>query len=174
MVRPISRLLFGRLSRSRSRGPIALAVGLTFVPRIGAFFRFGRRISSRLRRVRQAGSMVGSLGLGRISRLGLSFFLQVFLDPFEHFAVVFRRRILRRFPFVRGIGTPDLLVATGRAEIMLDPVMAVWDCGPFPPIFREAGGYFGDWSGHEGRIDGGEALATNAALRDEVVALLRD
>jgi myo-inositol-1(or 4)-monophosphatase len=66
-----------------------------------------------------------------------------------------------------------LLVATGRAEIMLDPVMAVWDCGPFPPIFKEAGGYFGDWSGNEGRIDGGEALATNAALRDEVVALLK-
>ena len=66
-----------------------------------------------------------------------------------------------------------LLVATGRAEIMLDPVMAVWDCGTFPPIFKEAGGYFGDWSGNEGRIDGGEALATNAALRDEVVALLQ-
>jgi myo-inositol-1(or 4)-monophosphatase len=66
-----------------------------------------------------------------------------------------------------------LLVATGRAEIMLDPVMAVWDCGPFPPIFKEAGGYFGDWSGNEGRIDGGEALATNAVLRDEVVALLK-
>ena len=66
-----------------------------------------------------------------------------------------------------------LLVATGRAEIMLDPVMAVWDCGPFPPIFKEAGGYFGDWSGNDGRIDVGEALATNAALRDEVVALLQ-
>ena len=66
-----------------------------------------------------------------------------------------------------------LLVATGRAEIMLDPVMAVWDCGPFPPILKEAGGYFGDWAGNEGRIDGGEALATNAALRDEVVSLLR-
>lgn len=66
-----------------------------------------------------------------------------------------------------------LLVATGRAEIMLDPVMAVWDCGPFPPIFKEAGGYFGDWSGNEGRIDGGEALATNAVLRDEVVAILK-
>ncbi|MEQ1840801.1 MAG: inositol monophosphatase family protein [Verrucomicrobiales bacterium] len=66
-----------------------------------------------------------------------------------------------------------LLVATGRAEIMLDPVMAVWDCGPFPPILKEAGGYFGDWAGNEGRIDGGEALATNAALRDEVVALLK-
>lgn len=66
-----------------------------------------------------------------------------------------------------------LLVATGRAEIILDPVMALWDCGPFPPIFREAGGYFGDWSGNEGRIDGGEALATNAALREEVIALLK-
>ncbi len=66
-----------------------------------------------------------------------------------------------------------LLVATGRAEIMLDPVMAVWDCGPFPPIFREAGGYFGDWSGNEGNINGGEALATNQALKDEVVTLLQ-
>ncbi len=65
-----------------------------------------------------------------------------------------------------------LLVATGRAEIMLDPVMAVWDCGPFPPIFREAGGYFGDWAGNEGRIDGGEALATNLALKSDVVSLL--
>lgn len=66
-----------------------------------------------------------------------------------------------------------LLVATGRAEIMLDPVMAVWDCGPFPVILREAGGYFGDWSGNEGCIDAGEALATNAALREEVVRILR-
>lgn len=65
-----------------------------------------------------------------------------------------------------------LLVATGRAEVMLDPVMAVWDCGPFPPIFREAGGYFGDWAGNEGRVDGGEALATNAHLREEVVQIL--
>lgn len=65
-----------------------------------------------------------------------------------------------------------LLVATGRAEIMLDPVMAVWDCGPFPVILREAGGYFGDWSGNEGRIDAGEALATNALLRDSVVRIL--
>lgn len=66
-----------------------------------------------------------------------------------------------------------LLVATGRAEIMLDPVMAVWDCGPFPPILSEAGGYFGDWAGNEGCIDAGEALATNAALKDSVVGLLK-
>ncbi len=62
-------------------------------------------------------------------------------------------------------------VATGRAEIMLDPVMNVWDCGPFPPIFHEAGGYFGDWRGNE-TIYGCEALATNQVLFPEVVKLL--
>ncbi|MEO0414245.1 MAG: inositol monophosphatase family protein, partial [Verrucomicrobiota bacterium] len=66
-----------------------------------------------------------------------------------------------------------LLVATGRAEVMLDPVMAVWDCGPFPVILSEAGGYFGDWSGNEGKIDAGEALATNGALREDVLAVIR-
>lgn len=64
-----------------------------------------------------------------------------------------------------------LLVATGRAELMLDPAMNVWDCGPFPPIFREAGGYFGDWKGNE-TIYGGEALGTSRALLPEVLDLI--
>lgn len=64
-----------------------------------------------------------------------------------------------------------LLVATGRAEVMLDPVMSVWDCGPFPPIFREAGGYFGDWKGNE-TIYASEALATTQILLPEVLAVL--
>ena len=62
-------------------------------------------------------------------------------------------------------------VATGRAEIMLDPVMNVWDCGPFPAILREAGGYFGDWKGNE-TIYSSEALATNQALLPEILKLL--
>ncbi|MEW5872542.1 MAG: inositol monophosphatase family protein [Chloroflexota bacterium] len=65
-----------------------------------------------------------------------------------------------------------LLVATGRIEIMLDPVMSVWDCGPFPPIFREAGGYFGDWQGNP-TIYAKEALATNQALLPEVLKLIQ-
>ena len=56
---------------------------------------------------------------------------------------------------------------------MLDPVMAVWDCGPFPPIFREAGGYFGDWKGSP-TIYGKEAVATSLALKDEVIGLLNE
>lgn len=55
------------------------------------------------------------------------------------------------------------LVATGRVEIMLDPVMHAWDCGPFPVLLREAGGYFGDWSGVE-TIHGGEAVSCSRVL----------
>jgi myo-inositol-1(or 4)-monophosphatase len=64
------------------------------------------------------------------------------------------------------------LVATGRIEAMLDPAMNPWDCGPFAPILREAGGYFGDWFGNE-TIYGGEALSTSRALLPEVLDLIR-
>lgn len=63
------------------------------------------------------------------------------------------------------------LVATGRAEVMLDPIMAVWDCGPLQVILEEAGGTFTDWRG-TATIYGGEAVATNGALFEPVMALL--
>ena len=63
------------------------------------------------------------------------------------------------------------LVATGRTELMLDPVMNLWDCAPFPPILREAGGYFGDWSGNE-TIYAGEALSTTMNLLPDVLRLI--
>lgn len=64
------------------------------------------------------------------------------------------------------------LVATGRAELMLDPVMTAWDAGPLPVILREAGGYFGDWHGNE-TIHAGEGLSATQALLPEVLALVR-
>jgi histidinol phosphatase-like enzyme (inositol monophosphatase family) len=63
-----------------------------------------------------------------------------------------------------------LLVATGRAEIMLDAKMAVWDCAPFGVILEEAGGTFTDWKGTP-TIYGGESVATNGALFDQVKAI---
>ena len=66
-----------------------------------------------------------------------------------------------------------LLVATGRIEIMLDPIMEPYDCGPFVPILKEAGGYFGDWHGNR-TIFGREGLAINDALAEEVLRLLNE
>jgi histidinol-phosphatase len=64
-----------------------------------------------------------------------------------------------------------LCAATGRAEAMLDPIMNIWDCGPFPVIFKEAGGYFGSWDGREGHTHD-EALACNAVIKDEILRLI--
>jgi histidinol phosphatase-like enzyme (inositol monophosphatase family) len=64
-----------------------------------------------------------------------------------------------------------LLVATGRAEGMIDGAMSVWDAAPLQPIIEEAGGVFTDWTGAHTAF-GGNAIATNAALAGEVRRLL--
>jgi fructose-1,6-bisphosphatase/inositol monophosphatase family enzyme len=65
-----------------------------------------------------------------------------------------------------------LLVATGRAEIMIDPAMNVWDAAALQPILEEAGGTFTDWQGAP-TIHSREGVATNGHLLDEVVAITR-
>jgi histidinol-phosphatase len=64
------------------------------------------------------------------------------------------------------------LVATGRAELMFDPIMNAWDCAALLPIVQEAGGTFTDWGG-EATIYGGEALSTNGALYDQVMGIIK-
>lgn len=64
-----------------------------------------------------------------------------------------------------------MLVATGRAEICVDPVMNVWDAAPLLPILREAGGSYTDWQGKP-TIDGGEGIGTNGLLLNDVLALI--
>jgi histidinol-phosphatase len=64
-----------------------------------------------------------------------------------------------------------VMVATGRADVMLDPVMNLWDCAPLLPIMEEAGGTFTDWRGVR-TVDGGNAIATNKLLFDEVMQLI--
>ena len=64
-----------------------------------------------------------------------------------------------------------LLVATGRAEVMIDGIVGPWDTAALYPIITEAGGVFTDWSGRATGF-GGSAIATNAALAREARSLL--
>jgi histidinol-phosphatase len=64
-----------------------------------------------------------------------------------------------------------ILVATGRAEVMLDPVMNVWDCAALLPIVQEADGTFSDWNGTP-TIHGGNAISTNGLLFDDVMRIV--
>jgi histidinol phosphatase-like enzyme (inositol monophosphatase family) len=71
-----------------------------------------------------------------------------------------------------GDGYGYLMVAIGRAEVMIDPVVNLWDAAALQPVIEEAGGHFGDWDGNA-TIRAGEALATNMRVRDEVLTKLK-
>ena len=64
------------------------------------------------------------------------------------------------------------LVATGRAEIALDPIMNIWDNAACLPVVTEAGGTFTDWAGRPTHKSP-EAVATNGRLFEDVMATLR-
>jgi histidinol phosphatase-like enzyme (inositol monophosphatase family) len=64
-----------------------------------------------------------------------------------------------------------VLVATGRVDVMIDPIMNVWDCAPLLPIITEAGGRFTDWTG-TATIRGGDAVASNGRLHASVLSVL--
>lgn len=63
------------------------------------------------------------------------------------------------------------LVATGRAEIALDPVMALWDTAALLPVLTEAGGSLTDWNGNPTHT-APEAIATNGHLLQAVLHTL--
>ena len=66
-----------------------------------------------------------------------------------------------------------VLVATGRAEVMVDPIMSDWDAAPLQIILEEAGGRFTDWKGNA-TIFGKEGVGSNGVLHEEILAVLNE
>ncbi len=83
-------------------------------------------------------------------------------------------RLMRRASLARTWGDcyGHVLVATGRAEVMVDPILSPWDAAPFVPILNEAGGMFTDMEGVP-RLDGGSGISTNGVLHREVLDLMK-
>jgi len=71
-----------------------------------------------------------------------------------------------------GDGYGYLMVATGRAEVMIDPEMSLWDSAALQPIITEAGGTFTDWQGNP-TVHSGDVVANNGALTEQVLAITR-
>ena len=76
------------------------------------------------------------------------------------------------------------LVASGRAEIMVDPVVSLWDIAPFPLLMKEAGGKFSTIDGKTELFDangkptapiyeGFTSIATNGLLHDVALDCLK-
>jgi histidinol phosphatase-like enzyme (inositol monophosphatase family) len=72
-----------------------------------------------------------------------------------------------------GDGYGYAMIATGRADVMVDHQVALYDVAAMPVIFHEAGGTFTSLDGLPG-ADHGSAVATNGRLHEELLALLRD
>jgi histidinol phosphatase-like enzyme (inositol monophosphatase family) len=65
------------------------------------------------------------------------------------------------------------LVATGKADIMVDPIMSDWDAGPLMIILEEAGGKFTDWKGNRNSYKN-EGVATNGILHNLTLEILNN
>jgi histidinol-phosphatase len=70
-----------------------------------------------------------------------------------------------------GDGYGYLLVATGRADVMIDPLLNAWDAAAVETVVTEAGGRFTDWQGR-GSIDSGDGVATNGLVHDAILQCL--
>jgi histidinol phosphatase-like enzyme (inositol monophosphatase family) len=99
-------------------------------------------------------------------------------SEFETFGEVGRAELLEKlnkevyFSRTWGDVYGYLLVATGRIEIMIDPILNIWDAAAVMPIIQEAGGAFTDFNG-EAKIDTGNAVASNATFHDRLLNLIK-
>jgi len=66
-----------------------------------------------------------------------------------------------------------MLVATGRADIMIDPILNLWDAAALMPVITEAGGSFTDLNGKPS-VETGNGLSCNSLLKHEILNIFSD
>lgn len=69
-----------------------------------------------------------------------------------------------------GDGYGYLLVATGRAELMVDPIANPWDLAAVEVVIQEAGGRFTDWQGNATPF-GGNGIGSNGVVHDQALQI---
>ena len=83
--------------------------------------------------------------------------------------------LMQRFWRTRAYGDfwSYMLVAEGAVDVACEPELALHDMAALAPIITEAGGRFSSVDGEDGPF-GGNAVATNSLLHDEVLAALAE
>jgi histidinol-phosphatase len=117
--------------------------------------------------IRARVSSVGSLSESLILTAGHEYFRQAGQSKIYE-------QLIRGAGYQRGWSDcyGQILVATGRADALVEPVMKVWDAAPFLSILSEAGGEFTDWKGNR-TIQGGNSVSTNGKLHHQFLALVQ-
>lgn len=63
-----------------------------------------------------------------------------------------------------------MMVATGRADLMIDPILNLWDAAAILPVVTEAGGRYFDVFGKPS-IQTGNAISCSAGIADDVLRI---
>lgn len=81
--------------------------------------------------------------------------------------------LARRCSAIRRLGDfwQHALVAEGRIDAAIDPVVSVWDLAALKVIVEEAGGLLTDLAG-DARLDGGSAVSSNGNVHRDLLATL--
>jgi len=142
-----------------------VAVGVVSSPALGQRWWAGRGLGAH----RNAEPMRVS-GIDRIEDAHLSYNSLVALEA--HGMRPQGEALSQRCAQTRGYGDflSFMFLAAGGLEIVIEPIAAEWDLAPLIVIVEEAGGRFCDATGTR-TIRGGNAIATNGALHEEVMAL---
>lgn len=120
----------------------------------------------------------GSVRTARVSSVGLMADATICFTTVKGYARVGRfdvfESLVEEASLLRGWGDcyGHMLVATGRADAMIDPLMNPWDAAALVPIVTEAGGHFVDWMGTRS-IYSGNGISVNAELHAAVLAITR-
>lgn len=113
--------------------------------------------------------------VNRVPRLAQGLFVTSQVDTFFERGAGDAYRELERLAAITrtwGDAYGYLLVATGRATVMVDAAMHAWDAAAVLPVVEEAGGRFTDWRG-EPVFDGGDGFGSNGLVHDEVLQIVR-
>ena len=145
----------------------AVEVGIIYVPPLDEMVSAARGLGAIWHNgVHEAPARVSGIDSLKMARIGTTDFADLSRREPSIFAGIAESGAMTR---TWGDAYGYMLVATGRYEAMIDPIMSPWDVGPLPVIIEEAGGRFTDLSGDA--VVGTSAIASNGALHDELLSL---
>lgn len=81
--------------------------------------------------------------------------------------------LMRKVKFVRGWGDcyGYYLLASGYIDIMLDPIMSIWDSTALIPVIKGAGGFITDYQGKD-PLKGTSIIAASPVIHHQVIKAL--
>ena len=82
-------------------------------------------------------------------------------------------QLMRKVKFVRGWGDcyGYYLLASGYIDIMIDPIMSIWDSMALIPVVKGAGGIITDYQGND-PLTGTSIIATSSGIHSEIIKIL--